>query len=52
MEAVLPSAKRGAVPETAITFPILTAREKPMRFSKGEPDETFLRCIITSYAFY
>lgn len=35
----------GAVPLTAIVFPILTARENPAMLSKGLRDETFLRFI-------
>jgi hypothetical protein len=33
----------GAVPETATICPTLTAREKPIRGSNGDPDETSLR---------
>jgi len=36
----------GAVPDTAMTFPILTALEKPIGSSKGEPDETFFLAIF------
>lgn len=39
----------GAVPETAIVFPMRTAREKPMGFSKGEPEEMFLVRIELSF---
>jgi hypothetical protein len=41
--AVVPSGAMGAVPATATRLPMRTAREKPMGFSKGEPDEMFWR---------
>jgi hypothetical protein len=41
-----PSSAMGAVPETEMIFPILTAREKPIGFSKGEPDDIFCLVII------
>jgi hypothetical protein len=33
----------GAVPETATMAPTRTARENPMRGSKGDPEETSFR---------
>jgi hypothetical protein len=39
----LPSGPSGAVPETAITVPIRTAREIPILGSNGEPVETCCR---------
>jgi hypothetical protein len=44
-KAVCPSAAIGAVPETEIVWPILTALEKPIGFSKGDPEDMFCRCI-------
>jgi len=46
---VLPSAAIGAVPATAMTLPIRTAREKPIGFYIGEPEDMFWRfgiCIL------
>jgi hypothetical protein len=39
----------GAVPETAMMFPTLTAREKPMGFSKGEPELTSCLSMVCSF---
>ena len=36
-----PSAAKGAVPETEIMLPILTALENPIGFSKEDPDDMF-----------
>src|ERR1051325_4035713 len=41
--ATEPSGAIGAVPETATMDPTRTAREKPMRGSNGDPEETSFR---------
>jgi hypothetical protein len=41
-----PSSAIGAVPETDMMLPILTARENPIDFSNGEPEDIFCLFII------
>ena len=43
------SAPTGPVPETCTVFPMRTAREKPIRGSKGELPEMFCRRHLRQY---
>ncbi len=45
---MVPSGAIGAVPDTATICPTLTALEKPIRDSNGDPDGTSVRMATIS----